>query len=80
MSSKKIKGKKPLKDSEANLKLPTAMTHANPKFQMGNPMLTVDTLKETGKSYVVLHITTSIITKKMSTHNRGIQGKALSGG
>jgi hypothetical protein len=31
------------------------MTHANPKFQMGKPLLTVDTLKEVGKSYVILH-------------------------
>jgi hypothetical protein len=55
MSSKETKGKKPLKESEANPKLPTAMTHANPKFQMEKPMLTVDTLKEAGKSCVVLH-------------------------
>jgi hypothetical protein len=55
MSLKETKGKKPLKESKANLKLPTAMTHANSKFQMGKPMLTVGTLKEAGKSYVVLH-------------------------
>jgi hypothetical protein len=55
MSSKETKGKKPLKESQANPKLLTAMTHANPKFQMGKLMLTVDTLKEAGKSYVVLH-------------------------
>jgi hypothetical protein len=55
MSSKETKGKKTLKESEANSKLPTAMMHANPKFQMGKPMLTVDTLKEAGKSCVVLH-------------------------
>jgi hypothetical protein len=55
MSSKETKGKKPLKELEAKLKLPTAMTHANPKFQMGKPMLTVDTLKEVGKPCVVLH-------------------------
>jgi uridine kinase len=55
MSSKETKGKKPLKESEANLKLPTAMTHANLKIQMGKPMLTLDTLKEGGKSCVVLH-------------------------
>jgi hypothetical protein len=55
MSSKETKGKKPLKESEANLKLPTAMMHANPKFQMGKSMLTVNTLKEAGKSCVVLH-------------------------
>jgi hypothetical protein len=55
MSSKETKGKKPLKESEANSKLSTTMTHANPKFQMRKPMLTVDTLKEASKSYVVLH-------------------------
>jgi hypothetical protein len=55
MSSKETKGKRPLKESEANPKLPTAMTHANLKFQMGKPMLTADTLKEAGKSCVVLH-------------------------
>jgi hypothetical protein len=55
MSSKETKGKKPLKESEANSKLLTAMAHVNLKFQMGEPMLTVDTLKEAGKSCVVLH-------------------------
>jgi hypothetical protein len=55
MSSKETKGKKPLKESETNLKLSIAMTHANSKFQMGKPMLTVDTLKEAGKSCVILH-------------------------
>jgi hypothetical protein len=55
MSSKKTKGKKPLKESEANLKLLTSMMHANPRFQMWKLMLTVDTLKEVGKSCVVLH-------------------------
>jgi hypothetical protein len=55
MSSKETKGNKPLKESEANPKLPIAMMHANPKFQMGKPMLTVDTLKEASKSCVVLH-------------------------
>jgi hypothetical protein len=55
MSSKETKGKKPLKESEANLKLPTAMMHANLKFQMGKPMLTIGTLKEVGKFCVVLH-------------------------
>jgi hypothetical protein len=55
MSSKETKDKKPLKESEANPKLLTAMTHANSKFQMGKPMLTVSTLKEAGKSCVVLH-------------------------
>jgi hypothetical protein len=55
MSSKETKGKEPLKQSEANLKMPTTMMHANLKFQMGKPMLTVDTLKEVGKYCVVLH-------------------------
>jgi hypothetical protein len=55
MLSKETKGKKPLKESKANPNLPTAMTHANPKFQMGKLMLTADTLKEAGKSCVVLH-------------------------
>jgi hypothetical protein len=55
MSSKETKGKKLLKESEANPKLLTAMTHANPKFQMEKPMLTVNTLKEASKSCVVLH-------------------------
>jgi hypothetical protein len=55
MSSKETKGKKPLKKLKANPKLPTAMTHAKPKFQMGKLMLTVDTLKGAGKSYIVLH-------------------------
>jgi hypothetical protein len=32
-----------------------AMTHANPKFQMEKLMLTIGTLKEAGKSYVILH-------------------------
>jgi hypothetical protein len=59
MSSKETKDKKPLKESlkesEANPNLPTAMTHANPKIQIGKLMLTIDTLKEAGKSCVVLH-------------------------
>jgi hypothetical protein len=55
MSSKETKGKKPLKESEVNPKLPTTMMHANPKFQMGKPMLTINTLKKAGKSCVVLH-------------------------
>jgi hypothetical protein len=50
MSSKATKGKKPVKESKANLKLPTAMMQANPKFVMGKPMLTVDALKQVGKS------------------------------
>jgi hypothetical protein len=55
MSSKETKGKKPLKESEANPKLLTAMMHANQKFQMGKLMFTIDTLKEASKSCVVLH-------------------------
>jgi hypothetical protein len=55
MSSKETKGKKPLKESEANPKLPIAMTHAAPKFQMVKPMLTIGTVEEAGKSCVVLH-------------------------
>jgi hypothetical protein len=55
MSSKETKGKKPLEESEVDPKLLIAMTHANPKFQMGKPMLTIGTLKEAGKSYVILH-------------------------
>jgi hypothetical protein len=55
MSSKATKGKKPLKESEANPKLPTAMTQANPKFVMGRPMLTINALKLGGKSCVELH-------------------------
>jgi hypothetical protein len=35
--------------------LSTAMTQANPKFIMGKPILTIDTLKQTGKSCVKFH-------------------------
>jgi hypothetical protein len=45
MSSKATKGKKSVKESEANPKLLTAMMLANPKFVMGKLMSTVDTLK-----------------------------------
>jgi hypothetical protein len=45
MSSKTTKGKKPVKESEANPKLSTAMMHANLKYVMWKPMLTVDALK-----------------------------------
>jgi hypothetical protein len=55
MSSKATEGKKPVKESEANPKLLTALTQANPKFAMEKPMLTVDVLKQAGKSYVELH-------------------------
>jgi hypothetical protein len=72
ISLKETNGKKPLKESEASPKLLTAMTHANPKFQMGKPMLTVDTLKEAGKSRVDLHDYYINNYKKTSTHNREI--------
>jgi hypothetical protein len=52
MSSKITKGKKPV---EANLKLSIAMMHANPKFQMGKPMLIINALREAGKSCVEFH-------------------------
>jgi hypothetical protein len=55
MSSKATKGMKPVKESEANLKLPTAMMQANPKFVMAKPMLVVDVLKQANKSCVELH-------------------------
>jgi hypothetical protein len=80
MSSKETKGKKPPKESEANPKLPIAMTHAAPKFQMVKPMLTIGTVEEAGKSCVVLHNYYVNNYKKMSTYNRGIQGKAHFGG
>jgi hypothetical protein len=31
------------------------MMHVNPNFQMGKPMLTIDTYKEAGKSWIILH-------------------------
>jgi hypothetical protein len=55
MSFKATKGKKPMKESEANLKLSIAMTQANLKFVIGRPLLTVDTFKQAGKSWVKLH-------------------------
>jgi hypothetical protein len=55
MSSKATKGKKPMKELEANSKMPTTMTQANPKFVLGKLMLTVDALKQAGKSCVKLH-------------------------
>jgi hypothetical protein len=55
MSSKAIKDKKLVNESEANPKLPTAMTQDNPEFVMGRLMLTVNTLKQAGKSCVELH-------------------------
>jgi hypothetical protein len=66
--------------THANPKLPTSMTHANLKFKMGKPFLTVDTLKEASKSCVIVHNYYINNYKKTSTHNRRIQGKTLSGG
>jgi hypothetical protein len=54
MSSNSTKGKKPVKELIANPMLPTTVTQANPKFVMGKPMLTVNTLKLAGKSCVEL--------------------------
>jgi hypothetical protein len=55
ISSKATKGKKSMKESEANPKLPTTMTQANPKFVMGKPVLIVDMIKQADKSCVELH-------------------------
>jgi hypothetical protein len=55
MSSKGTKGKKPLKESVANPKLPSAMMQANLKFVMSKPMLTVDVLHKIGQPCVELH-------------------------
>jgi hypothetical protein len=55
MSSKGTKGKKPLKESVANPKLPSAMTQANLKFVMGKLMLTIDTFHKVGQPCVELH-------------------------
>jgi hypothetical protein len=55
MSSKATKDKKLVNELEANPKLPIAMMQANPEFVMGRLMLTVDTLKQAGKSCVELH-------------------------
>jgi hypothetical protein len=55
ISSKTTSGKQQLKQVPANLKFSTAMTHANPKFVMGRPMLTVDALYKAGKPCVELH-------------------------
>jgi hypothetical protein len=54
MSSMATRGKKPV-ESEANPNLLTAMTQTNPKFVMGKLMLTIDALKQAGKSYVELN-------------------------
>jgi hypothetical protein len=55
MLSKGTKGKKPLKESVANPKLPSVMKQANPKFILGKPMFTVDALHKAGQSCVELH-------------------------
>jgi hypothetical protein len=55
MSSKGTKGKKPLNESVANLKFPSAMMQANPKFVMGKPILNVDALHMAGQTCVKLH-------------------------
>jgi hypothetical protein len=54
-SSRGTKGKKPLKESIANPKLPSAMTQANPKFIMDKPMLTVDVLHKVSQPCVEIH-------------------------
>jgi hypothetical protein len=79
MSSKATKGKKLVKESEANTKLLTVMTQANPKFVMGKPMLTVDVLKQAGKSCVEFHNYYINNYKKSPRHNSVVQGRALSG-
>jgi hypothetical protein len=56
MSSKGTKGKKkPLKEPVANPKFLSAMTQANPKFVMGEPMLTINMLYKVGQPCVDLH-------------------------
>jgi hypothetical protein len=55
MSSKGTKGKKPLKESVANPKLPSAMTQADLKFVMRKPMLTVNALHKAGLPCVEFH-------------------------
>jgi hypothetical protein len=55
MSSKATKGKKLVKESEAYTKLSTGMMYGNPKFKLGKLMLTVDALRQAGKSCVDLH-------------------------
>jgi hypothetical protein len=55
LSSKGTNGKKPLKESAANLKLPSAMMQANLKFVMGKLRLTVGALHTAGQPCVELH-------------------------
>jgi hypothetical protein len=80
MSSKATKGKKPVKESEANPKLLTTTTQANLKIVMGKPMLTIDTLKQAHKSCVELHNYYINNYKKRPRHNSIIKGRTLSGG
>jgi hypothetical protein len=54
VSSNGTKDKKPLKELVANLKLPSAMTQANPKFVLGKPMLTINVLHKVGQPCVEL--------------------------
>jgi hypothetical protein len=78
MSSKATKGKKPVKDLEANPKLPIVMTQANPKFVMGKPILTVDALKQASKSCVELYNYYINNYKKKPRYNSIVQGRPLS--
>jgi hypothetical protein len=55
MSSKETKGKKPMKETIANLKFLSAMMHANLKFVMGKLMLTIDVIHKVSQPYVELH-------------------------
>jgi hypothetical protein len=55
MSSKGTKGKNPLKELVANPKLLSAMAQANPKFIMGQPILTVDALHKACQPCVKLY-------------------------
>jgi hypothetical protein len=50
-----IKGMKPLRESVANPKLPTAMTHSDRKFVMGKLMLNVDVLHKASQPCLELH-------------------------
>jgi hypothetical protein len=79
MSSKATKGKKPVKESEANPKLLIVMTQHNLKFVMGKPLLTVGALKQVGKSCVKLHNYYIVITNR-PRHNSVVQGRSLSSG
>jgi hypothetical protein len=76
---KATKGKKPMKESNGNPKLPTVMMQANMKFVMGKLILTVDVLKQAGKSCVELH-NYDINNYKKTRNNSVVQGRALSDG